>query len=1191
MKHINPGHQNQSLLNWEPQHSSDSSSFERSVWPARSQYQQTAGALTREVELCWFKPQAKAPLWLREYVKADADLNAYGYGFTHLEKKNENWWAATYDGKGQVVRAFLASDQSIRAYQELREQGYGTCPREAVYVPTIAAGTPAKPAHPYLLGPLYLHPDHWEELKKSAIAEDVAEQNCESFGPGTDRHWEDERAELIAHARLKIQTASIACNGHQQNQPAHLAAKLINLGKRYQHLEAGGWRSSSEALPGITPFDQWKPNQPRAKHKQDSSGNWYQVVGQRIKYEAPPGHPNGGGLLLPQVPFRCWHEICKRQNLPFPSTDVLLNGFWQWAIETPKLKIVITEGWKKALAAVSAGFAAVALPGVQMGRRVAADGSSQLIAELQQLSCLGRHWQIVFDVDAKRSTAAKVSAAAGALAVALRSVDATADICRLPLLPNTDKTGLDDLLYAIGVEAFEAALANVAALPVLPWLRPADLTAPAGQWLGDACPLPTPEKAPLVVVKAPMGCGKTQATAEATTPLMTEGVPILMPSHRKALGQAAAEAIGVPWCPAPGSPERQQGVAGCWDSWASNTALRISGASYSGGVFVVDEWCQAIEHLLLSTGTALAKRRAEVLRTAAEQLSRMRQIIALDAQLSNWAVELLERLSGTRALIVESLHQPMKGRPLFAPNDYKTAQSASKAFKGKLGNLIADGKPFLCWTSAQQGEYSNSALILAKVHLLFKPDARILVIDSTRPESAAAIANAPDSEAAKYDAIYCTPAISSGISFNTWKPAAVIAYAGGHIAPEHVAQALARVRCPEIPAYIFAPIRAPGAAMRVGSGATNAAKLIKDLRAIADPLYGQLVAGDTEGAWLQAWAELGAYRNRQRFAYAASIAGLLVCEGWALQANDVEAFPEGDQEATQCKIASNLYKVGADEQLINAPPLTDEEAKALSKKQRLSPEEKSALDRYQLLARWGHPEQEALTHELLKIDREGLLEQLKMRWLLETPEAQAMLPSRDKAAIAALDAKGMPFEPDRPRVTMGHKLAALQAVQLQSLLQRFKAGEAIAANDPEIIELHRKATVYRGQLVAALGIGPGKRASGTLKTLLGAIGWSCSSTGRLKDRAGDKRDVYVYQARPLPTPQGIKSEDLADTWLSELTTYVSGAKFFHIEEHMEEKSPTAAHEPAPLAPKRLRASWLKLSAVWGHSPNIPTPAA
>nr|WP_192963027.1 hypothetical protein [Microcystis aeruginosa] len=40
-------------------------------------------------------------------------------------------------------------------------------------------------------------------------------------------------------------------------------------------------------------FDQWKPAQAACA-----------TIAMAIKYEAPPGFPDGGGLLLPQIPER-----------------------------------------------------------------------------------------------------------------------------------------------------------------------------------------------------------------------------------------------------------------------------------------------------------------------------------------------------------------------------------------------------------------------------------------------------------------------------------------------------------------------------------------------------------------------------------------------------------------------------------------------------------------------------------------------------------------------------------------------------------------------------------------------------------------------------------------------------------------------------------------------------------------------
>ncbi|MFM7676145.1 MAG: DUF3854 domain-containing protein [Synechococcus sp.] len=1001
----------------------------------------------------------------------------------------------------------------------------------------------------------------------------MAALNVASFGTGTDRHWEDERAALLAYKRHQIQTESTTASGHPQTQPGFLSGQLSALDRRYRHLKAGGWRTLSDTLPGIPVFDQWKPREPRqAQGKR---------AGKVVKYEAPPAFPDGGGAFLPRVPERIWRLICERQDLPFPGEATRAAGFWPWAAATPALRLLLTEGSKKALAALSAGYAAVGLPGVQMGRRVGTDNSEHLIDLLEHLATRQRVWLIGFDAEARLRTAAKVGAAAGALARTLRAAGSRPLIARLPLLPGAEKTGIDDLLAAAGPEALERALADTGPRAVLPRLRPADRIAAAGAWLSDACPIPSPEVAPLVVVEAPMGAGKTQNAAAALAPLAAVGVPVLMPSHRQALGQAAAESLGVPWCPAPGSDERLQGVAGCWDSWCPDSGLQISPTGWSGGVLVADEWQQALEHLLLSTGTALADRRAEVLRTAAEQLARMRQTIAMDAQLADWGVTLLERLSGHRALLIRSDHRPMAGRPLHCPEGFTTPQAAAGGFWLKWAELVDAGRPFLCWSSAQRAGMRNAPQTLAIQHGRLRPDDLIDVIDSSTPELATELAADPDGFAERRTAeaerlgvgwaIYCSPAISSGISFQRWRPAAVIAYAGGQIAPEHAAQALARVRCPEVPAYLFAPERCPGDGLQVLGGSTDPAQLIADLRAAADPLLG--VLQDAGDPWLEAWAELGAHRNRQCVAYRATIAGLLEREGWELQAREPEPTDAAAKVlaiGTALKEITKVAQAAEDQAVIEARTLTEVEAQALAKRRKLEPADRNALQRHRLTSRWGLGGA-APSLELLKADRDGLRDRLRLGWLLTTPKALALVPTHDEAATAALDRSGRPFAPDRLRVTISSRIAALQALGVPQLLERFAAGERITATDPAVLALHATATTYRGQLIAAAGCGPGAKATGTLRALLRACGWRLERAGRVKAR-GVGRDALIYRAHPLALPEGVRAEALAAAWMGELqapASVRSGGALFALTEKTcrEQKCPTLWTPPPSPAPR------------------------
>ena len=589
--------------------------------------------------------------------------------------------------------------------------------------------------------------------------------------------------------------------GHASQYATGAAARLL---RPLEPLaESGGWWCS-----GLDPLADWapmawgcfKPDAPR----------WDQDKEAPRKYEHPIKVAARAFWL--RVPAAIAQRVADRYGLTLPpavaaDADGSAGAFWRWWAKTPALPLLLTEGAKKGAALLSIGVPAVALSGVWNGCPKAPDGRPALLPELAAVPLRGRACWVLFDASNKAEPAEPL--AADRLG---RLLAAAGGLVRVGIVPGTHGKGADDHLAAGGGwEALAAALLPLGPRPVLPRLRPADRVAPAGQWLGDACPLPAPEAAPLVVLQAPMGCGKTEAIAATLAPRAAEGVPVLMPSHRKALGQAAAERVGVPWLPTPGSDERQQGVAGCWDSWCPGSALRISGHGWSGGALVLDEWAQAAEHLLTSTGTALGDdRRAVVLRTLAEQLPRMRQTIAADAQMPDWAVRLLERLSGRRAFLIRSDHKPMDGRPLHAPQGFGQPQDAAAAFWVRWFEVIAAGEPFLCWASAQQARMRNAPQTLAIQHKRWRPADLVDVIDSSTPELAAELAADPDgfaerriAEARQQGAnwaLYCSPAISSGVSFSRWRPACVLAYAGGRIPPEHVPQARARVRVPEVPA-------------------------------------------------------------------------------------------------------------------------------------------------------------------------------------------------------------------------------------------------------------------------------------------------------------------------------------------------------------------------------------------------------
>jgi hypothetical protein len=275
--------------------------------------------------------------------------------------------------------------------------------------------------------------------------------------------------------------------------------------------------------------------------------------------------------------------------------------------------------------------------------------------------------------------------------------------------------------------------------------------------------------------------------------------------------------------------------------------------------------------------------------------------------------------------------------------------------------------------------------------------------------------------------------------------------------------------------------------------------------------------------------------------------------------------------------------------VIAAPLLEPTAAAALQRRRKLEPDERAALDRFRLAERWGLGDA-APSLQLLEADRDGLRDRLRLGWLLTTPDALALIPAHDAAAVAALDRTGRPFAPDRLRVALAPRVAALQALGLPQLLERFAAGEVIAATDPAVIALHTTATAYRGQMAAAAGLSPRKLASGTLRAVLEACGWQLVSAGRIKTR-GEGRDAYAYQAQRLALPKGVEAQALAAAWLAELEGPTAGAKTPPTEKPCrEQKSPT----PPPSGPPPHRHRW-PLAPVplipWVWAPPPPRSAA
>ncbi len=204
----------------------------------------------------------------------------------------------------------------------------------------------------------------------------------------------------------------------------------------------------------------------------------------------------------------------------------------------PKIPLWLTEGARKADAAVTAGLACIAVLGVWNWRGTNPAGGTVALADWESVALNGRRVYVAFDSDAM--TKDSVHVALSRLAAFLTARKADVLICYLPELTAGTKTGLDDYLAA-GKDPRDLAAAArsqtrlsqaelppaLAAAPPSP-RKLADVEAAFAKWLHFDDPIPlyalaavlAANRAPgdpvwLLIVAAP-STGKTELLSAAS---------------------------------------------------------------------------------------------------------------------------------------------------------------------------------------------------------------------------------------------------------------------------------------------------------------------------------------------------------------------------------------------------------------------------------------------------------------------------------------------------------------------------------------------------------------------------------------------------------------------------------------------------------------------------------------------------
>ncbi|HEY9669266.1 MAG TPA: plasmid replication protein, CyRepA1 family [Coleofasciculaceae cyanobacterium] len=919
---------------------------------------------------------------------------------------------------------------------------------------------------------------------------------------------------------------------------------------RYQHLEQGGWWCSGiDLLTGSD--DLWgcfKPSFPRRSVDAKKP----------IKYEHPPKTPTG--LFALRVPLHLWQQIATRYSLSIQPDAIASDqpdlGFWQWLIDHPSIPLCITEGAKKAGALLTAGYAAVALPGVFGGHRVPRDeqgnriGKSRLIPQLLKLATQGREIYIAFDQDCKPSTIKAVNTAIRQLGYLLSQQKCSVKV--ITWNPELGK-GVDDLIAVRGQGTFDKAYQ--AAVPLDTW-KAQSLTrltyAPALQvnrrWLGE---LSIPAAAKLIGIKSPKGTGKTKLLEGIVKQAIERQQKVLVIGHRVRLVEALCQRFGLNYITEV-KDDRTKATLGyglCIDSLHPNSQARFEAIDWSDGVVIIDEVEQVLWHGLESS--TCSNHRVAILKSLKTLIQNVLggygQVFVADADLSDVAIDYLISLSGV----------PLQ--PFIIQNDWKpgvneswqvhayTENTPERLVKDLEKHIKDGGKPFV-FLSAQKRESQWSTCTLEAYLQQQFPDAKILRIDSeslaepTHP--AYGCMTNLDRILGSFDIVLASPAIETGVSIDIRGHfTSVWGIAQGIQSENAVRQALGRVR-ETVPRFVWV---ASYGFNQVGNGSTSIPALLTSGQNLTQLNIRLLQQSDFDAIddlemgfqaeSLLCWAKMAVRLNASMLQYRESVVAALTAEGHQVVAvpakEEAQAHLDEENLATKKSLSKRSRVKGSSgsgkgkgaktnsltvaiaavrdqnyhaecDAIANSKELNDTQHQVLQKRLVKTIEQRRALRKHALKQRYGIP----VTAQLVAKDDQGWHSKLLLHYFLTM--GREHLAQRDAAVARQLIelGSGNIFLPDFNRSQLGAAVGTMDILGIPVLLQ--DESRELKNTDEDLKAMAALALSNRASIKTTLGIGLSANSTPItiVRRLLDKIGYGLRCVRR--ESAAQNR-VRVYQ--------------------------------------------------------------------------------
>jgi len=939
--------------------------------------------------------------------------------------------------------------------------------------------------------PDHIYPRHWIEWLDSAVDPDIIRLNVRSL--------EGQRPYAYLCYSDKL----------PRTNTLRLASWVI---RRYTHTESGGWWCS-----GLDPLDNWqpmlwgcfKPDTPVRDEK-----------GKLIKYEHPP-KTNIKAFFL-RVPLHIWQRVARCYNKQMPEKCAVTDdgealGFWAWVLEN-NIPITITEGAKKAGALLTAGCAAIALPGIDGGYRTPKDsagnkiGNSYLLPELKHFATLGRRVDFCFDHDHKRKTVRNVNRAISKTGQLL-----TQSGCNVWVISwQQPEKGADDFLRVHGSVVFERVAANAASLEIWSGKSYSLLTYPADvsisrRYLGE---ISIPQTAQLVAIKSPKGTGKTYSLESVVRDALACGQWVLVVGHRVQLVEALCHRFGIPYITEVRSSEfgAVLGYGLCVDSLHPESQARFNADNWHSGVVIMDESEQVIWHALNSS--TCQKERVAILRQMKTLLSNVLQgsgrVFLADADLSDLSIDFVRSLSGydSDPYVVVNDWQPGAEERC---NVYNYSGKNPSGLVAALERHIDNGGRPLVVCSAQKTRSKWGTRTL-ETHLKKKyPEKKILRIDSetiSDPSHPAygCIAHL-DEVLPEYDIVIASPSIETGVSIDIKGHfTSVWAIFQGVQSESSARQALFRLREP-VERHIWAASHGIG---QIGNGSTSVKSLLASQHKLAKAnvrLLQELALDDIELDFqpesLRIWAKMAVRVNLGMIHYRQSILEGLKAEGHQIIDSEELVNDAVKAAVTETKKSNQIAEAQAVEAEMDTTPTEFEQ---LQQKKAKTQSERYRERKHLLKLRYGIDVDAAL---VLK-DDDGWYAKIRLYYYLTL--GRQFLLQRDYKRLHETYEKGggAVWLPDLNRNQLSVAIACLENLGIMELLSPNKEWRG---TDEALQRLAMLALTHAWDIKAALNITISEKDTpiALAQKLLGKIGVKLEYLRR-EGSDGERVRVYGYTA-------------------------------------------------------------------------------